>query len=131
MTLEEAKLAIDGFKAKGITDEEIVATLYLMFQDDKLNVEELESLVGLVGYELTEEFLNMSKEEQKDGETVLGLKPTYYSLKNLSDILYDMCAHDIITEGQLINMLKIIDFTYIENYLLRFKILKKRKQGDK
>lgn len=65
MTFEEAKKAIDGFKEDGRTDEEIVATFYLMFQDDKLNVKELGDLVGLVGYELTEEFLNMSPEDQK------------------------------------------------------------------
>lgn len=65
MTFEEAKKAIDGFKEDGRTDEEIVATFYLMFQDDKLNVEELKNLVGLVGYELTEEFLAMSPEDQK------------------------------------------------------------------
>lgn len=65
MTFEEAKKAIDGFKENGRTDEEIVATFYLMFQDDKINVEELKNLVGLVGYELTDEFLAMSPEDQK------------------------------------------------------------------
>lgn len=65
MTFEEAKKAIDGFKEDGRTDEEIVATFYLMFQDDKISVKELGDLVGLVGYELTEEFLNMSPEDQK------------------------------------------------------------------
>ena len=65
MTYEEAKKAIDGFKESGRTDEEIVATFYLMFQDDKINVKELGDLVGLVGYELTDEFLNMSPEDQK------------------------------------------------------------------
>lgn len=66
MTLEEAKKAIDGFKAEGMTDEEIVVVLHDMFVDDKLTIDELAELVGLVGYEITEEFRNMSPEEQKE-----------------------------------------------------------------
>lgn len=65
MTLEEAKKAIDSFKADGLTDEEIAVVLHDMFADDKLSIDELSELVGLVGYELTEEFRNMSPEEQK------------------------------------------------------------------
>lgn len=66
MTLEEAKKAIDGFKADGMTDEEIVVVLHDMFVDDKLTIDELAELVGLVGYEITDEFRNMSPEEQKE-----------------------------------------------------------------
>ena len=66
MTLEEAKKAIDGFKAEGMTDEEIVVVLHDMFVDDKLTLDELNDLVGLVGYEITDEFRNMSPEEQKE-----------------------------------------------------------------
>lgn len=66
MTLEEAKKAIDGFKADGLTDEEIAIVFHDMYRDDKITVEEFGELVGLVGYELTEEFHNMSEEEKKE-----------------------------------------------------------------
>lgn len=65
MTLEEAKKAIDSFKADGLTDEEIAIVFHDMFVDDKLSIDELNELVGLVGYGLTDEFRNMSPEEQK------------------------------------------------------------------
>ena len=65
MTFEEAKKAIDGFKENGMSEEEIVARFYLMFQEDKINVKELGDLVGLVGWGLTDEFLAMSPEDQK------------------------------------------------------------------
>lgn len=66
MTLEEAKKAIDGLKADGLTEEEIAVVLHDMYRDDKITVEEFGELVGLVGYELTEEFYNMSDEERKE-----------------------------------------------------------------
>ena len=66
MTLEEAKKAIDGLKADGLTEEEIAVVLHDMYRDDKITVEEFGELVGLVGYELTEEFYNMSEEERKE-----------------------------------------------------------------
>lgn len=66
MTLEEAKKAIDGLKADGLTEEEIAVVLHDMYRDDKITAEEFGELVGLVGYELTEEFYNMSEEERKE-----------------------------------------------------------------
>ena len=36
-----------------------------MFKDNKINVDELGDLVQLVGYELTDEFKNMSPDQQK------------------------------------------------------------------
>lgn len=66
MTLEEAKKAIDELKTEGLTNQEIAIVLHDMFRDDKLTVDELNDLVGLVGYHLTEEFRNMSPEKQKE-----------------------------------------------------------------
>lgn len=65
MTLKEAKQVIDEFLAQGETEEDIVAALYLMYQDDDISLEELEQLVGTLGYEFTEEFKNMSDEDKK------------------------------------------------------------------
>lgn len=65
MTVNEGKKAMDEMMAQGTTEEEMLGILYLMFQDDKLTFEELEALVDALGYEITEEFRNMSPEDQK------------------------------------------------------------------
>lgn len=65
MTVEETKRAFAELKAQGQTDEDILATLYVMFADDKISLKELENLINVLGYELTEEFKAMSPEEQK------------------------------------------------------------------
>jgi len=65
MTADEAKVVFDNMKKDGITDEEIIAKLYLMFTEDKLTLIEFEALGRVLGYELTEEFRNMSPEDQK------------------------------------------------------------------
>ena len=50
---------------EGETEEDIVGALYVMYQNDDINLEELEKLIGLLGYEFTEEFKNMSDEDKK------------------------------------------------------------------
>lgn len=65
MKPEDAKQAIDAMKKQGKSDEELLFALYGMFQDDKIDVNELGDLVQLVGYELTDEFKNMSPDQQK------------------------------------------------------------------
>ena len=65
MTQEEAKKAIEELRTQGATDENIVAAMYMMFRDGNIDVNQLADLVKLVGYELTDEFMNMSPEEQK------------------------------------------------------------------
>ena len=65
MRPEEAKQAIDAMKEQGKSDEELLFALYGMFQNDKIDVNELGDLVQLVGYELTDEFKNMSPDQQK------------------------------------------------------------------
>lgn len=65
MTRKEALEAIEELRKKGFDDEELLLTFYTMFQDDLINLEQLGNLVGLIGYELSEEFLAMSPEDQK------------------------------------------------------------------
>lgn len=73
MTFEEGKKAIAELKSEGMTEEQILATFYAAFQDDKISVDELGELASLVGYELTDEFKNMEAEQQK--EVGLGENP--------------------------------------------------------
>lgn len=65
MTVEEAKKMIEELKAQGEDEESIVAGFYKMFCDGDIDVNELGDLVKLVGYELIDEFKNMSPEDQK------------------------------------------------------------------
>lgn len=65
MTVKEAKEIIEELKKNGNTEEELVSAFYGMFTEDKITVDELQMFVSLLGYELSEEFLNMSPEDQK------------------------------------------------------------------
>ena len=65
MTETEAREAIAELMEQGETEEDIIAVFYQMFIDDKLNLEEFGNLLEIMGYELTEEFLNLSPEDQK------------------------------------------------------------------
>lgn len=65
MTVDEGKKAIEQLKAEGHSDDEILGAFYKMFQDDKLNLEQLEGMVNLMGYHLKDEFKAMSPEDQK------------------------------------------------------------------
>lgn len=66
MTYEEAQKAIESLKAEGYSEEEILIVFHDMFRDGKMTIDELKEMVGLIGYEITEKFLNMSEEEQKE-----------------------------------------------------------------
>lgn len=65
MTKEEATKFFEEQKANGMSEDEILAVLYKMFQDDKIDLNQLEALVAVMGYELTDEFKNMSDEDKK------------------------------------------------------------------
>lgn len=65
MTIPEMESAIKQLKAEGHGEEEILGAFYKMFQDDKLTLDELDGIVNLMGYHLTDEFKAMSPEDQK------------------------------------------------------------------
>lgn len=65
MTVQEGKQMIEELKAQGATEEEIVSGFYGLFVEDEIDINELGDLVQLVGYELSDEFKNMSPEDQK------------------------------------------------------------------
>lgn len=65
MTAQEAKEVFDDLREEGETDETLLGKLYVMFQNDDLTIEQLESLVDILGYEFTPEFKAMSPEDQK------------------------------------------------------------------
>lgn len=82
MTGKEAKEAIDILKAQGDTEEEILAASYLMFADDKMSIKDLEIICDALGYEMTEEFKNMSPEDQKTkGYEKIEVETEYQEIK--------------------------------------------------
>ena len=66
MSIEELKKASEEMEAQGKSKEEIAGAYYLMFRDGKINVEQLEALVNILGFELSEEFKAMDPEQQKE-----------------------------------------------------------------
>lgn len=71
LSIEDAKSAIDELKKEyKLDDEGVAGVLAEMFQAGKLTVTQLEDLIGIVGFELTDEFKNLSPEEQKKDESL-------------------------------------------------------------
>lgn len=66
MTVEEVKKQFEKYREEGMSDDEIAVTLYLMFKKDVMNAEEFAELMDILGYEVGDEFLNATPEEQKD-----------------------------------------------------------------
>lgn len=66
MTVEEVKNQFEKYRKEGMSDDEIAVTLYLMFKKDVMNAEEFAELMDILGYEVGDEFLNATPEEQKD-----------------------------------------------------------------
>lgn len=65
MTIDEAKHALEELKEQGNDEETILKVLYLMYADGKMDLDDLRTLTGLLGYEFTDEFEAMSDEDKK------------------------------------------------------------------
>lgn len=65
MTIKEVQNAIKTLKDDGKTEDEILYAFYRMYQKDEINFDQLEALVNELGYEITDEFRNMSEEDKK------------------------------------------------------------------
>lgn len=65
MTTQEMQSAIEQLKAEGHDEETILGAFYRMFQEEQLTLDELDGVVNLMGYHLTDEFKAMSPEDQK------------------------------------------------------------------
>lgn len=61
MTKEETEKAINELRASGYTDQHIAETFKLMYLDNQIDIREFESLINLLGYELSDEYKNIDK----------------------------------------------------------------------
>jgi len=58
MTNEEFDKLCSELMAQGLTEKDILGVILQMFEDGKIDVEDMKKLAGARGYELTEEFLS-------------------------------------------------------------------------
>lgn len=68
MTIDEARKTIAELKAQGSDEDQLIGIFYQMYKDRKIEIQEFEALMNLIGYHLSEEFLRMSDEEQMNLE---------------------------------------------------------------
>lgn len=65
MTIKDIEEVIETLRKQGNSDEDIAASFYMMFVDKKLDINQFRALLVVLGYELSDEFLNLSEEEQR------------------------------------------------------------------
>ena len=65
MTEAQVNEVIKKLKEEGHDEEEILYSFYKMFQNDEITFDELEGLTEAIGYHITDDFRNMSAEDQK------------------------------------------------------------------
>ena len=93
MTRKETMEAIEELKKQGYTEDDMLLTFYAMFQEDKITLEQLGSLVELIGYELSEEFLNMSEKDQKT--------KGYENIEDYNDVELDELAKKLYKHSKV------------------------------
>lgn len=65
MTKQELDKIVGQLKSEGYSMDEVLAGFYKLFTEDKLSLDELEGIVNLLGYHLSDEFKKMSDDEKK------------------------------------------------------------------
>lgn len=65
MTIKDIEEVIETLRKQGNSDEDIAASFYMLFADKKLDINQFRALLAVLGYELSDEFLNLSEEEQR------------------------------------------------------------------
>ena len=63
MTKEEIERAIKELRNQGLDDEELIETFKLMYLDNRIDRRELNSLLDVMGYELSDDYKDLSKAE--------------------------------------------------------------------
>ncbi len=89
MTEKEVQEAFEEMRKQGATDDDILGTLYMMYQDNKLNTNQLREMIDILGYEFTEDFEAMSEEDKhtkgyefEDDEDVEDYNKKIYTFDN-------------------------------------------------
>jgi hypothetical protein len=65
MTVDDALSVIEELR-KTKSDKEIIRAFFLMYKDNELSFDEFDALSKLVGYDLPEDFRQLSDKERKE-----------------------------------------------------------------
>lgn len=68
MTFEEAEQILNEFLEQGVSEEELVGAMYMMYSQNKLTLDELRNLISILGYEFSDEFEALPESEKKKPE---------------------------------------------------------------
>lgn len=66
MTKQELDKMVSSLKSEGYSEQDVLAGFYKLYTDEKLSLEELEGIVNLMGYHLSDEFKNASEDKKKE-----------------------------------------------------------------
>jgi len=66
MTVEEINKVYDQMRAQGASDEDLVGMCYLLYQEDKIDTNQLKDMIKVLGYQFTPEFEAMSEEDKHE-----------------------------------------------------------------
>lgn len=64
MTIQEVIEAIEALKEQGNSDDDIAMSFYLMYVDEKININQFKALLSVLNYSLPNSFWDMENEEQ-------------------------------------------------------------------
>lgn len=65
MSEEELQKTFEQMKAQNVDDQSILGGIYKMFQDGKINLEQLDAIANELGYQLSDDFKSLPEEQQK------------------------------------------------------------------
>ena len=127
MTLEELKQALDNFR-KEMTDEQICEVLVVMHCDNVLKRDELDIALGLLGYEVDEDYLGRKKKTYKlefrkvafnrIKEMITEFKEEkIYDKNEVLDMCFMLYKFDYITGNEFKELCESIHFELNEDFL--------------
>ena len=65
MEMKELQDALSELKSQGLDEKQILGSLYKMFVEGKIDLDQLEAIANEMGYKLTDKFKELSDEEKK------------------------------------------------------------------
>lgn len=102
MTKAEIERAIQEFRNQGYGDEELIETFKMMYLDNKIDRRELNSLLDVLGYELSDDYKDLSKADirklELDKITSIHYDPETKETKDYS--------YDVFNQDKYINLLE-------------------------
>lgn len=76
MTDTEVKDAVQQLKSEGYDESQIIGGYFDMFKNGEIDFDGFQGILSVMGYEVTDEFKNMSDEEKKKQEWSSEEEPT-------------------------------------------------------